>query len=228
MPRLVVTNREGETSEIAVGEGLTVMEAIRDNGFDELLALCGGCCSCATCHIHVDPAFADKELERVRVQQQTRIKSENNQPQGIAVRRLPPLLYGHAHPYGGPQTGSGYAETVATITRADVTNFHQSWIHPAKAEIFVVGDTTLKEIKPMLEQRFGKWKPKATAALAKNFSAAIPAPESKILLIDRPNSPQSLVLAGSVLDAKGSDDLLTLRAQEASLAGNCAVTWIVG
>lgn len=60
MPRLVVTNREGETSEISVGSGLTVMEAIRDNGFDELLALCGGCCSCATCHIHVDPAFADK------------------------------------------------------------------------------------------------------------------------------------------------------------------------
>jgi 2Fe-2S ferredoxin len=60
MPRLVVTNREGETSEISVGDGLTVMEAIRDNGFDELLALCGGCCSCATCHIHVDPAFADK------------------------------------------------------------------------------------------------------------------------------------------------------------------------
>jgi 2Fe-2S ferredoxin len=60
MPRLVVTNREGETSEITVGDGLTVMEAIRDNGFDELLALCGGCCSCATCHIHVDAAFADK------------------------------------------------------------------------------------------------------------------------------------------------------------------------
>ncbi len=60
MPRLTVTTRSGETSEIDVGDGLTVMEAIRDNGFDELLALCGGCCSCATCHVHVDPAFADK------------------------------------------------------------------------------------------------------------------------------------------------------------------------
>ena len=60
MPRLVVTNREGATSEIEVSDGLTVMEAIRDNGFDELLALCGGCCSCATCHVVVDPAFADK------------------------------------------------------------------------------------------------------------------------------------------------------------------------
>ena len=60
MPKLIVTTREGETSEIEVENGLTVMEAIRDNGFDELLALCGGCCSCATCHVHVDPAFTDK------------------------------------------------------------------------------------------------------------------------------------------------------------------------
>jgi len=54
MPKLVVTNREGETSEIDVENGLSVMEAIRDNGFDELLALCGGCCSCATCHVYVE------------------------------------------------------------------------------------------------------------------------------------------------------------------------------
>ncbi|MFZ9395154.1 MAG: 2Fe-2S iron-sulfur cluster-binding protein [Erythrobacter sp.] len=60
MPKLTVVNRAGEESTIEVGEGLTVMEAIRDNGFDELLALCGGCCSCATCHVHVDAAFMDK------------------------------------------------------------------------------------------------------------------------------------------------------------------------
>ena len=60
MPRLIVTTRNGDTSEIAVDEGLTVMEAIRDNGFDELLALCGGCCSCATCHVHVDPAYVER------------------------------------------------------------------------------------------------------------------------------------------------------------------------
>ncbi|MGB7407879.1 MAG: 2Fe-2S iron-sulfur cluster-binding protein [Pontixanthobacter sp.] len=60
MPTLNVVNRAGEESSIEVDDGLTVMEAIRDNGFDELLALCGGCCSCATCHIHVDPAFSDK------------------------------------------------------------------------------------------------------------------------------------------------------------------------
>ena len=60
MPQLIVTTRSGETSTIDADDGLTVMEAIRDNGFDELLALCGGCCSCATCHVHVDPEFFDK------------------------------------------------------------------------------------------------------------------------------------------------------------------------
>lgn len=60
MPKLIVVNRDGAESTIEVEDGLTVMEAIRDNGFDELLALCGGCCSCATCHIHVDPEFAAK------------------------------------------------------------------------------------------------------------------------------------------------------------------------
>jgi ferredoxin, 2Fe-2S len=60
MPKLVVVNRAGEESTVEAQNGLTVMEAIRDNGFDELLALCGGCCSCATCHVHVDPAFVDK------------------------------------------------------------------------------------------------------------------------------------------------------------------------
>ena len=60
MPKLIVTTRSGETSAIDTIDGLTVMEAIRDNGFDELLALCGGCCSCATCHVHVDPEFFGK------------------------------------------------------------------------------------------------------------------------------------------------------------------------
>ena len=60
MPTLYVTTREGETLELQGQPGLSVMEVIRDGGVDELLALCGGCCSCATCHVHVDPAFADK------------------------------------------------------------------------------------------------------------------------------------------------------------------------
>ena len=58
--RLVVIRRDGSETVIEAAAGHLVMELIRDHGIDELLAMCGGCCSCATCHVHVDPAFADK------------------------------------------------------------------------------------------------------------------------------------------------------------------------
>ncbi|QHL89781.1 2Fe-2S iron-sulfur cluster binding domain-containing protein [Sphingomonas changnyeongensis] len=57
MPKLVVVARNGNERTVEGDAGLSVMEVIRDNGFDELLALCGGCCSCATCHVHVDPEW---------------------------------------------------------------------------------------------------------------------------------------------------------------------------
>lgn len=60
MPKLIVVTRDGEERELDGEAGLSVMEVIRDGGIDEILALCGGCCSCATCHIHVDPEFAAK------------------------------------------------------------------------------------------------------------------------------------------------------------------------
>src|SRR3546814_17323098 len=60
MAKLTVVTREGQESTIEAADGLSVMEVIRDAGFDELLALCGRCCSCATCHVFVDEAWADK------------------------------------------------------------------------------------------------------------------------------------------------------------------------
>ena len=54
MSELIVVTRAGDERVVPAGGGLTVMEAIRDAGLDELLALCGGCCSCATCHVYVD------------------------------------------------------------------------------------------------------------------------------------------------------------------------------
>jgi len=68
MPRLTVVTREGVAQTIAGKAGLSVMEIIREHGHDELLALCGGCASCATCHVYVDedwltalPAMSDDE-----------------------------------------------------------------------------------------------------------------------------------------------------------------------
>lgn len=57
MTRLVIVSRDGSENAVDAQSGISVMEAIRDAGNQELLALCGGCCSCATCHVYIDPAF---------------------------------------------------------------------------------------------------------------------------------------------------------------------------
>ncbi|MEY2883908.1 MAG: hypothetical protein RL490_1632 [Pseudomonadota bacterium] len=58
MAEIHVTTREGEELTLAAKPGMSVMEIIRDGGVDELLALCGGCCSCATCHVYVESGDA--------------------------------------------------------------------------------------------------------------------------------------------------------------------------
>ena len=58
MPKLIVVTRDGAEHELEGAVGYSVMETIRESGIDEILALCGGCCSCATCHVFVDPAWA--------------------------------------------------------------------------------------------------------------------------------------------------------------------------
>jgi len=59
MPQIIVVTRDGTEHQVDAEPGLSVMEIIRDAGFDELMALCGGCCSCATCHVYVAPEFGD-------------------------------------------------------------------------------------------------------------------------------------------------------------------------
>jgi len=58
--KLTIVTRDGSEQDITAEPGVTLMEAIRDAGVDELLALCGGCLSCATCHVFVDQSLADK------------------------------------------------------------------------------------------------------------------------------------------------------------------------
>jgi 2Fe-2S ferredoxin len=60
MPNINVIVRDGSEHQVDFTPGMTLMETLRDNGFDEVLALCGGCCSCATCHVHVESEFWDK------------------------------------------------------------------------------------------------------------------------------------------------------------------------
>ncbi|WP_332817108.1 M16 family metallopeptidase [Sphingopyxis sp.] len=167
-----------------------------------------------------NPAFDAKELERVRAQQLNRLKAELNNPSAIASRVLMPVLYGADHPYGIPPSGLGDAKSVAAVTQGQLAAFHATWIRPDNARVFVVGDTTLAEVKKQLDATLGQWKAPATAKPVKHFDIAIPAPKPRILLFDRPKSPQSVILAGKVLSAKGGDELEVLRSANDIFGGN--------
>ncbi len=158
-----------------------------------------------------NPAFDGKELERVRAQQLNRLNAELNNHNAIASRVLMPVLYGADHPYGIPPSGLGNEAAVKAATRDQLAAFHQTWIRPDNARIFVVGDTTLKDVTKQLDAAFGDWKAPKTAKPEKHFEIAIPKPQPRILLVDRPKSPQSIIIAGKVLDVKGDDDLEVLR-----------------
>ena len=54
MIKIKVIDRDGSEKEIDAKSGITLMEALHDNGIDSVLALCGGCCSCATCHVFIE------------------------------------------------------------------------------------------------------------------------------------------------------------------------------
>ena len=80
MASIYVTTRDGVEHTLAAKPGMSVMEVIREAGIDELLALCGGCCSCATCHVYVDEAFA-AETGRASAMEESMLDfAENVQP----------------------------------------------------------------------------------------------------------------------------------------------------
>ena len=158
------------------------------------------------------PAFAPAELERLRAARLSRIAAERTQPAALASRALPELLYGANSPYGRPFSGNGDEASVRSITEADIRTDYAKWIRPDNAKIFVVSDKPLAEILPILNAQLGQWVPPASAKPVKDFSAPIPAATPKIVLIDRPQSPQSFIMGGEVLDASGTDDLLVLNA----------------
>ena len=166
------------------------------------------------------PDFKPAELERVRGQVLTGIALEESDPNGITRRILPPLLYGADHPYGVPSSGSGTTAGVKAVTRDDIIAWHKTWIRPDNAELFVVGDVTMAELKPLLEASFGRWRPDAATARGAKTFPAIPAVNgARIILVDRPGSPQSLIRGGVVLSVKGSEDPIALRAANDILGG---------
>ncbi|MBU3974561.1 MAG: insulinase family protein [Alphaproteobacteria bacterium] len=164
-----------------------------------------------------NPAFAPAEVERLRAQRLAALANERTQPGAIAARALPPLIYGEASPYGRPFAGTGSPETIAALTREDLIAEHAQWVRPDNARIFVVSDLPLADITARLERSFGDWRAPAAPRGTKAFPADIAPTTARIVLIDRPQSPQSIIYGGAVLPVSGTDDLLTLNAANSVL-----------
>jgi zinc protease len=168
----------------------------------------------------LNPVFAQDEIDRLRSTWIPTIAQEKAEPLSLALRLLPPAIYGAGHAYGVPLTGSGTEESIASITRDDLVGFKNTWLRPDNARIFIAGDTTLAEITPLLERAFRDWDAPSTVRPTKNV-ADVPLPRSpRVILIDKPNSPQSFILAGHVAPGLGSDRDLAIEAMNDVLGGN--------
>lgn len=167
-----------------------------------------------------NPALAPVEIERLRAIQLSRIAQEETNPNGAAGRVLRPLVFGAAHPYGFI-SGIGTSASVKALTREDLVAFHQRWIRPDNMKIFVSGDTTLAALLPKLEAAFGSWTPPAGIAKGTKANVAVAQQgQGKIILIDRPKSSQSVIVAGMPIGLKGVDDPIALRIANETLGGS--------
>jgi zinc protease len=145
-----------------------------------------------------NPAFREADIERIRGQWLAGIAQEKTQPTGIALRTLPPLLYGDKHVYGIPFTGSGTEASIRSLKRKDLRRFHRDFIRPDNVKILIAGDTTLAEITPQLDKVFGDWQATETPVPVKTISHVDARKEPRVYLVDRPDSPQTLILTGSL------------------------------
>ena len=145
------------------------------------------------------PTFDPKEIDRVRKTWLAGIAQEKTQPTSIALRLLPPLMYGAGHPYAIPLSGTGTEASIQSLTREDLLAFDHEWLRPDNATLIVVGDTTLKEIMPLLEKHFGDWKaPAESLPVVTIARVALPA-KPRVFLVDQPGAVQATILVGQVV-----------------------------
>ncbi|WDI33109.1 pitrilysin family protein [Hyphococcus flavus] len=166
-----------------------------------------------------NPSFAQSEIDKLRNRWLASIEQEKAQPVALALRLLPPEIYGEGHAYAAPLTGSGTVESITSLTRDDLTGFHEKWIRPDNATLFVVGDTTMEEIKPLLENAFGRWRAPSTPIPTKNIATVARPGSGKVIIVDKPGSPQSLILAAHVAPPSNAPNAIAITSMNDIIGG---------
>ncbi|MCF6292492.1 MAG: insulinase family protein [Robiginitomaculum sp.] len=165
------------------------------------------------------PQFKASEIERHKKLWTARIAREKSQPVQIALRLLPPILYGKDHAYGVPFTGTGTISSINSIVQDDLSNFHRTWLRPDNGTLFVVGDTTMNEILPLLNKAFAGWKNPETTKPVKNIAQVELIETGKVILIEKKDAPQTLILAGELIPSTANENYLALETLNNVLGG---------
>ena len=159
------------------------------------------------------PAFAEKEVERVRSQRVTAVLQENDEPFALAQRTASHLLFSNS-PYGFSVIGTEASNKA--ITRGDLTGFWQKAYVPANAALAISGDITMAQAKELANKYFGTWSGAASAPI----SLPVPAvPARSIAIVDKPGAPQTFLLAASLGARRSTPDYVPLEVMNTALGG---------
>jgi zinc protease len=154
------------------------------------------------------PAFPQNEFARLQQDRLATIQREKADPQQMALRVVPNLLYGKGHAYALPFSGSGTEGAVQRMTRDDMVNYHRTWFKPNNATLLIVGDTTLADIKPLLEKAFAGWK---AGEVPKKNVAQVNQPEKTVVyLVDRPGALQSVIVGAQLAPPRNMPEAVPL------------------
>jgi len=149
-----------------------------------------------------NPAFAPEEIERQKEQITSTQQVNANDPDYLASAVFDRLVYGF-HPYGLP--GSGTPETIASITRQDLQQFHRQYFVPNNMVLAIVGDITQKEAAAAAERVFGNWPRGETPAWR---GVAPPEPTRRVVIVDKPDSVQTEIRVGQLAIPRKHPDFL--------------------
>jgi zinc protease len=163
------------------------------------------------------PTFPRDELERQRQQRLTALLQGRDDPSTISSVAFSRILYGKAHRYGTPQSGT--AETIKAFTADDLRAFYTSAYRPENATLIAVGDITVDKTLPLLEKSFGTWKAAAPAATEK-LPAVEQASARQIFLIDKPGAPQSQIRIGWIGVPRSTPDYFPIAVTNTILGGS--------
>ena len=148
------------------------------------------------------PSFNPPDLERIRKQRMVRIQQEADSPNAIADRVGRHLLYGD-QPYGFPSSGT--VDSVKGITREELQAFWAAHYGPGDSALLLAGDVTEQQARALAERHFGTWTGPAQGEVT--LPAPPPPPALKIVLVDKPGSPQTALIANGLGVPHSTPDL---------------------